>query len=105
MAPPLERQGLDLLLAKFPEATVYHAGRPLVLDRQMCGTVMETPWLACDLTVDGTVRKFAIWKTTGAVYELDEHGAVMEDTLFGYPCAVCGFQGTCGDPPGEDCHS
>jgi hypothetical protein len=21
------------------------------------------------------------------------------------PCAVCGYAGTCGDPPGSDCHS
>jgi len=22
-----------------------------------------------------------------------------------YPCAVCGYANTCGEPPGEDCHS
>lgn len=22
-----------------------------------------------------------------------------------YPCATCGWEHTCGDPPGEDCHS
>lgn len=29
----------------------------------------------------------------------DEHYAVV------YPCAVCGFAWTCGDPPGADCHT
>lgn len=23
----------------------------------------------------------------------------------GYPCRVCGYANTCGEPPGEDCHS
>lgn len=30
---------------------------------------------------------------------------VMQSTVLGYHCAVCGYDNTCGEPPGEDCHS
>lgn len=30
---------------------------------------------------------------------------VMQTTVLGHPCAVCGYDDACGDPPGEDCHS
>lgn len=30
---------------------------------------------------------------------------VMQTTVLGNPCAVCGYDDSCGDPPGEDCHS
>ena len=36
------------------------------------------------------------------------HERVLQETTprhTAYPCAVCGFAQTCGDPPGEDCHS
>lgn len=28
-----------------------------------------------------------------------------DDVQHVYPCARCGWRWTCGDPPGEDCHS
>jgi len=30
---------------------------------------------------------------------------VMQSTSVGHPCAVCGYDNACGEPPGEDCHS
>ncbi|GAC1524623.1 MAG: hypothetical protein NVS3B1_12600 [Marmoricola sp.] len=31
--------------------------------------------------------------------------AIWAESVEGFPCAVCGYAGTCGEPPGEDCHS
>jgi hypothetical protein len=40
----------------------------------------DSPWLQIDVWVhlEGE-RKFALWRYTGAVYNVDEHGAVVED--------------------------
>lgn len=41
-----------------------------------------SPWLSVDawIYLEGEYR-LALWRATGAVYELDEHGAVKEDPL------------------------
>jgi hypothetical protein len=40
----------------------------------------DSPWLCFDVWVhlEGE-RKFALWRYTGAVYRVDEHGAVEDD--------------------------
>jgi len=42
----------------------------------------NTPWLIVDASIfmKGE-RKLALWRTTGAVHELDENGAVLDDPL------------------------
>lgn len=90
------REGLDRLLATYPEAELawaVHQHRT-VLDarrsrtaRRFAGTAglfseSDGPWLCVDLyEPGGALLCFAIWITTGDVYELDEHGAVKDDPL------------------------
>lgn len=59
-----ERKGLDLLLARFPDARLF-------------SVVRSDPWLTVELDI-GT---FAIWRATGAVYRDDPElpGAVVDD--------------------------
>lgn len=45
------------------------------------------------------VRKHVIDGALQGLLDYDEENSGPQ------PCAVCGWAGTCGDPPGEDCHS
>lgn len=42
----------------------------------------DSPWMSVDawVYVEGWY-KLALWRATGAVYELDEHGAVKDDPI------------------------
>jgi len=64
--PSWERRGFDLLIAEYPIADAFNI------------TISE-PWLCVDLALDNDVHKFAIWRTTGCVYKVDEHGAAADD--------------------------
>lgn len=68
------RQGLDWLLERHRETVPSRYERDGVAD-------IVSPWVLVDF---GTAR-YAIWKTTGAVFELDGNGAVGDDALFEPP--------------------
>lgn len=61
-----ERRGLDLLFAEYPAADAVN-----ITQNQF--------WLSVDLAVDQDIHKFAIWRNTGCVYKVDEHGASADD--------------------------
>jgi hypothetical protein len=79
------RRGLNRLLGAFPTAEVYYVGAAVgALDLATLGHLApQSPWLICDLEFRSIplTRRFAIWKTTGDVYELDEIGAVGDDPI------------------------
>lgn len=90
MTASLARQGLDRLLALFPDAEIerldWQLPREAIVTRDTHDSPLrETlaqpagPWVCVDLVIVGNASRFAIWKTTGAVYQLDEHGAVEDD--------------------------
>lgn len=75
--PSKTRQGLDLLLAEYPDALISK------LDPQdgrgPYGRVMSGPWYCVDLS---NGLRFAIWKHTGNVYRVEGEflgGEVEED--------------------------
>lgn len=71
--PALIRKGLDWLLAQHPgEGVVQLDGQPA----HRLG--MAGPWVC----VDFPSAKYAIWKVTGAVYEVGASGAVPDDPVF-----------------------
>lgn len=87
--PSAARQGLDRLLDAYPDADIERIdGQPAVdagATRDYLGAPLREilpqpagPWVCIDF-VDGS--KFAIWKNTGAVYRVDEHGAVEDDPI------------------------
>ena len=79
----LKRDGLNWLLAQYPDAEV-----ALVYDQaypwppEHLTRYIEGPWLLVDLVDGPRKRKFAIWKTTGAVYRVGWDGAVGDDPLW-----------------------
>lgn len=86
--PNAPRRGLAELLAHKPglaitrldwqlEQTAW-AMNILTRESEQMGTGPAGPWVCVDFE-DG--EKFAIWKRTGDVYEVDEHGAVGDDPL------------------------
>lgn len=83
--PSLARRGLDRLLAHYPHADIDMIdGQSATPDTEGPGPMLklgrtEGPWVCVDLVHGGQVARFAIWKSTGAVYRLDEHGAVEDD--------------------------
>lgn len=82
------REGLDRLLASKPGIDVAmidgQPEQPVKMHDCRTGEVSELyrtssgPWVCVDF-VDG--EQFAIWKRTGAVFRLDEHGAVEDDPI------------------------
>jgi hypothetical protein len=87
------REGLDALLAAYPEAEVAHISNQLaevvdaftadMADRISIDWVHlpgeHGPWTCVDLYADGRILRFAIWNETGNVYCVDGLGAVEDD--------------------------
>lgn len=74
----LAREALDRLLASKPGVDIDSVDGQLVADRRMTYPGPPGPWVCVDFA-DGT--KFAIWKQTGDIYRVDEHGAVEDDPV------------------------
>jgi hypothetical protein len=78
------REALDKLLASKPGVEIacidgQQASEDIEqLDGSIILGVSAGPWVCVDFA-DG--QKFAIWKTTGNVYRVDEHGAVEDDPI------------------------
>lgn len=68
-----DRKGLDMLLAHYPMATVIH------FDRHIGPNLISGPWISITLETDDDKKQFGIWKETGAVYNVDRHGACADD--------------------------
>jgi hypothetical protein len=78
-AQPLERQALDWLLARYPNAML------LKVDTQrdrMFEFGDDGPWLTVKFLDVVDVREFAIWKATGDVYAIGHGGAVEDDPIY-----------------------
>lgn len=92
------REGFERLLENYPWAeiaevwnqkeTVQQAeqrqrdfvGRVLYREPGLrMNTGMDGPWLCVDLWENERLLRFAIWRSTGNVYRLDEIGAVEDD--------------------------
>lgn len=88
LEPSKARQGLDKLLATFPTRELAlvdsQPERPLNAYDVQTGEAHEItklpsgPWVCVDF-VGGD--RYAIWKTTGAVYRVGPDGAVDEDPI------------------------
>lgn len=86
--PSLARKGLDALLRLFPgrevQAIDSQPERPLLAEVIETGSIEELtvlaggPWVRVWF-VGGA--EFAIWKRTGAVYQVGHDGAVMDDPI------------------------
>jgi hypothetical protein len=73
------RQGLDRLLAEYPEAEVGRIWSYEHVESIVYAT-NSGPWTCVDLLIaPETIVQFAIWNYTGNVYRLDTSGAVEDD--------------------------
>ena len=74
------REGLDLLLAHYPEAEVAY-----VIHQHHLHWA-PGPWTCVDLIIDEQRHPFAIWNSTGNVYKVsgpkDEYPDAVEDDPF-----------------------
>lgn len=84
MTAYVRRQGLDRLLAEYPDADVAVIVNQGNRDSYVRNAV-EGPWTTVDLTINGELTKFAIWNYTGNVYRCDEYGAVEDDPFIVVP--------------------
>lgn len=77
--PPAARQGLDLLLAAYPDREIDRMdGQSGAFVRMSAGEIVVPeigPWLR--VWLDG--EEFAIWKETGAVHRTLVDGSVEDD--------------------------
>lgn len=83
-----ERKGLDLLLAHYSMANLVHLDRHDTSGiRELDGfnydvpmpNIPPGPWVSITLETDDDKKQFGIWKETGAVYNVDQHGACADD--------------------------
>src|SRR5215469_6980382 len=89
MTPSKAREGLNHLLEHFPDAEVLHVDHQgyheeiaaIKLGAESLESQMQSdgPWTAVTLRHEKGPVEYAIWNTTGAVYETDQHGAVADD--------------------------
>lgn len=90
-----ERVGSPIALLE-DGAVIQHATHSLTLAGGLCEKVANV-WEPRSIeTTSGMLRTLA---------DLAEIGELRAAEETPSPCAVCGYAGTCGDPPGEDCHS
>jgi hypothetical protein len=90
--PSKARAGLNQLLRNYPEAEIEMVdGQAETPNTEGSGPMIklgrqEGPWVCVDLSIDGMIQQFAIWKTTGNVYHLQgpdgEYPGAVEDDPF-----------------------
>ena len=63
-------------------AQLERATADLDVERAFLRVERASPWVSLDVWVflEGE-RKFALWRATGAVYEVDQHGAAADDPM------------------------
>lgn len=99
----LAREGLDWLLARHPGMVPARVDAQPLAETTEATLGMEGPWVLVDFS---GAERFAIWKATGSVYRVGEHGAVDDDPVFapsGGPGKVAhGVRTDQGDAPTVD---
>lgn len=82
----LIRQSLDELLCRFPDEDVISIDWQLQMEihsitvpQHKWETDIEGPWVRILL---GNTKEYVIWKQTGALYEVEDDGAVPDDPIW-----------------------